>query len=167
MAHSSLHSVVYISLAVRPFSPAELITLLTRSRARNERAGITGMLLYKSGCFLQAFEGEETDVRALHRRLTKDPRHRNIVMLMSGPITEREFSDWTMGFRHLDDGDVQSQPGFSELLKMFVHHGRCSMDTAHAIKLLRTFTGCPQPARDEHGGGGRASLNDFGLCPTA
>ena len=137
---ASLLSIVYVSTATKPFSTAELSTLLSRSRERNEATGITGMLFYKSGCFLQAFEGEESSVRDLLLRIQNDPRHRNIVLLQNSTIGEREFSSWSMGFKHLDEADVESQPGFNEMLKMLVRHGRCSMDIAFAIKLLRSFT---------------------------
>ena len=143
----SLHSVVYVSIASQPFSTDELSHLLARSRERNEEVGITGMLLYKSGCFLQAFEGEETQVRVLHERIVGDSRHRNIVLLLNGPIEKRAFSAWSMGFKHLEEADVQSLPGFSEMLKMLVNHGRCSMDTSFAIKLLRSFIEQPVPAQ--------------------
>lgn len=72
-----------------------------------------------------------------------DPRHRNIVVLLNGPIERRDFSDWTMGFKHLSDADVQGQPGFNEMLNMLLRHGRCSMDISFAIKLLRSFTEQP------------------------
>ncbi len=102
------------------------------------------MLLYKSGCFLQAFEGGTVEVRRLQLRIAADPRHRNVTILQNGPIEVRDFSDWTMGFKHLSDADVQKQPGFSEMLKMMLRHGRCSMDKSVAINLLRSFV--EQPA---------------------
>jgi hypothetical protein len=118
----------------------ELATLLERSRERNREVGVTGMLLYKNGCFLQAFEGPATQVRILHERIARDPRHRNIVVLLDDPIPKRAFSHWTMGFKHLTDAHVQSQPGFSEMLKMLIQRGRCSMDSSTAIRLLQSFT---------------------------
>ncbi|MEI9893361.1 MAG: BLUF domain-containing protein [Chthoniobacter sp.] len=144
MMTSALHSLVYVSTAVRPFSPEDLAALLAQSRERNQQAGITGMLLYKSGCFLQAFEGGTVEVRRLQLRIAADPRHRNVTILQNGPIEVRDFSDWTMGFKHLSDADVQKQPGFSEMLKMMLRHGRCSMDKSVAINLLRSFV--EQPA---------------------
>lgn len=40
-------SLVYVSAAAQPFSPAELETLLEKSRANNTRDGISGVLLYR------------------------------------------------------------------------------------------------------------------------
>lgn len=140
MTDSELHLVVYVSIASRPFSGDELKALLAQSRERNREDGITGMLLYKDGCFIQAFEGGKDEVKKLHSRISRDPRHRSITILFEGATEQRQFSQWTMGFKELADADVQHQPGFSEMLKTMIKHGRCSVDTAFAIRLLRTFT---------------------------
>lgn len=139
MNEPELHSVVYVSIAVHPFSTEQLQSLLEESCARNHERSITGMLLYKDGCFIQAFEGRKADVLGLYSRIGRDPRHRNIVVLFNGPIEERDFAEWNMGFKRLDDQEVHRQPGFAEMVKMMIKHGRCSMDTAFAIKLLRSF----------------------------
>lgn len=141
MPQVPLHSIVYASVAFRSFSEEELAALLAHSRKRNRQIGVTGMLLYKSGCFLQAIEGEEKEVHRLYRSIENDPRHHHIVTLRDESIEERDFSDWTMGFKHPSDEDMLHQPGFSEMVKMMIHHGRCSMEKSLAIKLLRSFTG--------------------------
>ena len=93
---------VYVSAAVTWFSEAELRGLLAHCRAANTAAGITGMLLYKDGNFMQVLEGEESAVRALHARIAADPRHRGMVTIDSGPLAARQFADWSMGFADLD-----------------------------------------------------------------
>lgn len=42
-----MFSLVYVSSAVEPFSPAELADLLSISHRNNASLGITGMLLYE------------------------------------------------------------------------------------------------------------------------
>ena len=93
---------VYVSAAVTWFSEAELRALLMRSRATNAAAGITGMLLYKDGNFMQVLEGEESAVLTLQARIAADPRHRGMVTIDSGPLAARQFADWSMGFANLD-----------------------------------------------------------------
>ena len=56
---------VYVSSAVRPFSKSELVELLNVTRDNNSRLGVTGMLLYRDGNFMQVLEGGEPVVRAL------------------------------------------------------------------------------------------------------
>ena len=54
----SLYQIVYLSTATEPFSKAQLMELLEGSVRRNTVAGITGLLLYRDGAFMQALEGE-------------------------------------------------------------------------------------------------------------
>jgi Sensors of blue-light using FAD len=143
MARSFLHSFVYVSTATKPFSTEELAHMLAQSRERNQKREITGMLLYKDGCFMQAFEGERGMVRELHMKIERDSRHRNLVVLLDGPIARREFPDWTMGFKNLGDEDMQLQPGYNEMMNTLMHDGRFSMDPSLAKRLLLSFTKQP------------------------
>ncbi len=75
---------IYVSSEVAPFSAVELRDLLAKSRSKNAQLGITGMLLYRRGKFMQILEGEEDAVQTLYRKITHDPRHRRIVILFQG-----------------------------------------------------------------------------------
>ena len=66
---------VYVSSAVKLFSDEELVQLLEASRENNSKIGVTGMLLYKEGNFMQLIEGPEESVRSLHAKISIDPRH--------------------------------------------------------------------------------------------
>lgn len=80
----------------------ELLFLLEQSREKNLRLGITGMLLYKEQNFMQMLEGKEQDVLALYDTIRKDDRHKDVVTLKTGNIKERNFKNWSMGFRNMD-----------------------------------------------------------------
>ena len=98
-------NLVYSSLAVKPFAREELLDLLQQAREKNARLGITGILLYKKGKFMQALEGEETALRALYSTIRADRRHRQIVTLADLPIAKPRFSEWSMGFENLDEAE--------------------------------------------------------------
>lgn len=66
-----MFGLVYVSSAVVPFSKAELLSLLTKSRENNSKVGLTGLLIYKDGSFMQVLEGEETAVLATHERIAR------------------------------------------------------------------------------------------------
>jgi Sensors of blue-light using FAD len=66
---------------VKPFSTEELTDLLRKSRDNNAALGITGMLLYKDGNFMQVLEGDEERVRALATKVSQDRRHRGFIQL--------------------------------------------------------------------------------------
>ena len=140
-----MYFLIYLSIAVRPFSAEELVNCLKRWRASNERAALTGMLLYKEGNFLQVLEGEESAVRALFAdRISHDPRHHKLTVLLEGPIQEREFSDWSMGFRNLSDDDgnaaaVADLPGYSEFMNTELSTAAFAADPSRAQRLLRIF----------------------------
>ncbi|MHB1206888.1 MAG: BLUF domain-containing protein, partial [Rhodospirillaceae bacterium] len=72
---------IYASAAVKPFTPEALKVLLAKARAKNSAAGITGMLLYHAGSFLQALEGPNDAVASLFKVIEKDPRHTTVRLL--------------------------------------------------------------------------------------
>src|SRR5690349_14199919 len=116
--HLALFHLVYVSSAVEPFSDAELLRLLERSRAKNAAVNVSGMLLYEGGTFMQVLEGEEPAVREVHDRITRDPRHCGLLTLLQGPIEKRAFSEWSMGFRNLDSTDFKPVAGYSEFMNL-------------------------------------------------
>lgn len=98
MTSEQLLSVAYVSDAAQPHSELKLSELLTASRARNEAIGVTGMLVYRDGRFLQVLEGPEDVTRDLLGRIVKDPRHENVHFLVVQKIRRRSFAEWTMGY---------------------------------------------------------------------
>ena len=130
---------VYASSAVRLFTPEELTDLLAVSRVNNARAGITGMLLYKGGNFLQVLEGDEQPVEALHAKILRDPRHKGVITLLRGPLEERAFPGWSMGFRDLASPEVRSDPAFSEFLNAPLSGEEFSANPSRAQKMLLSF----------------------------
>ena len=95
-------STVYVSAARHAFTSAELEALLEKSRANNSRDGVSGVLLYRDGDFLQVLEGPEEAVRRTYARIARDPRHGGVIVLDESEITERNFGEWSMGFRRVD-----------------------------------------------------------------
>jgi hypothetical protein len=129
---------IYVSASVRPFSAEELTELLQRSRQNNEKLGITGMLLYKDGNFMQGLEGEENAVRALAARIAKDPRHKDFATLLEKQVSEREFPDWSMGFHNLTGMDPMEVPGYSTFLDspLRVQDFKATPSNARSLLLL-------------------------------
>lgn len=113
---SVMHQLVYLSSARMLFSREGLLVLLDKARHNNLRDGITGLLLYKGGDFLQVIEGEEADVRRTFARIATDARHGGIEVLVDEPVAQRSFADWSMGFRDLSEAEVQTLPAFSGLM---------------------------------------------------
>ena len=53
---------IYLSSAVRLATRDDLAQILGAARRNNRRDGVTGLLMYHDGTFLQILEGEETAV---------------------------------------------------------------------------------------------------------
>ncbi len=97
----TVRSVVYTSVAARPFTDDELDALLQQARARNAALGITGMLSYRDGSFVQFLEGPEPRLAELMADISADARHTDVRVLIDEPIAQRQFSSWTMGYRRM------------------------------------------------------------------
>jgi hypothetical protein len=87
---------LYASRAVDT-SPEAIESILTQSRQHNPVTGITGILCYGGGIFLQAIEGGRQQVSDLFGHIQKDARHKDVILLHYEEIFERRFGGWTMG----------------------------------------------------------------------
>jgi hypothetical protein len=128
-----MHQIVYTSSAKQEFSAADLKKLLVAGRMRNKVVGVTGMLVFHDGAFLQALEGEKRAVNEIFARIQNDPRHGDLVVLHRGPGPEqRVFGEWSMGFADFN--------GAAAILKGFVRFNEDvklkDLDNARAVELL-------------------------------
>ncbi|BAL97802.1 BLUF domain-containing protein [Rubrivivax gelatinosus] len=88
---------MYVSRAVPALDPEELQSILRASRAQNPALGITGVLCYSDGIFVQVLEGGRSAVNRLYARIVGDPRHTEVEILSYEEIGERRFAGWSMG----------------------------------------------------------------------
>jgi hypothetical protein len=128
-----LITIVYVSVSSHTMSDDELKTLLAECRANNGPHNITGMLLYRDGFFIQALEGEESEVEPLYEAIRKDPRHTNVLTVYKNAIETRSFTNWAMGFNKFTAADGTGIEGFTDFLNapdvdFFVQHpGRAAI----------------------------------------
>jgi hypothetical protein len=115
-----MHRLFYSSAAAAPFSDAELTELLAVARVNNGRLGVTGMLLYHDGSFLQALEGDENVVESLYARISRDKRHQRVVTLLRSSADARYFDQWQMGFASMNTLP-SNMPGYSDYLRLRGH----------------------------------------------
>jgi hypothetical protein len=88
---------MYVSRAVPAMDQEELLAILRRSRAHNPGLGVTGVLCYSEGIFLQVLEGGRSAVNRLYNGIISDPRHTEVELLCYEEIGERRFAGWSMG----------------------------------------------------------------------
>ena len=91
----SLTQIVYAS---RPFGfdASVLDDILTISRARNARDGITGTLICRADMYLQLIEGPDAAIQATYARIAADDRHDAVTPLLTRATTDRLFPHWAM-----------------------------------------------------------------------
>jgi hypothetical protein len=131
-----MYHLVYVSSAVNLFSDAQLGSLLEVSRRNNSSCGVTGLLLYIGGNFIQVLEGDQEIVLATHLRIANDPRHRGMITLLQGECEHRDFDEWSMGFKKVEAGDVETTAGYSDFLRQGVD---ASARRSAALRLLENF----------------------------
>lgn len=110
-------SLTYFSTAVAGFDDDELDELLSHSRARNHARGLTGLLLYADGHFVQTLEGEEEQVQRTYDLIAADPRHRDVFTTLRDRIETRSFPEWSMGFDRVTSDHAHDVPGFRTYLR--------------------------------------------------
>lgn len=97
-AGTPLHQLVYRSQAYTTFSEQHLVALLEQARTHNQRHGLTGLLFYFEGQFVQFLEGCATELEPLYARIQRDSRHGQVTTLYQGTSTQRVFTGWSMAF---------------------------------------------------------------------
>jgi len=109
----------------------EVDSILAASRHNNVRDGITGALMFNSGCFAQVLEGPLDKVEDAFERIQQDERHGEVSLLGLEAVDERSFPNWAMGFVGISDemrtrfADVGTASGFDP--------SRMSGNELHAI----------------------------------
>jgi len=107
-----MYYLIYLSAGVSWFSEQELKEILAISNINNSRDGITGLLLYSEGNFIQLLEGEENKVNETFIRISNDQRHKGITPIASGNIEQRNFPEWAMGYKSINANDLSGLEGF-------------------------------------------------------
>jgi hypothetical protein len=88
---------MYASRAAESVDHDALLAILKKSKANNPAIGITGVLCFSGGIFLQVLEGGRAGINQLYNRIAADPRHTDVVLLSYEEIGERRFAGWSMG----------------------------------------------------------------------
>lgn len=126
---------IYISAATQQFSSEELAELLAKARENNTENGVSGLLVYHQGSFLQILEGPADAVEKTLDIIASDPRHTNIRILFKDQVEAPEYEEWSMGF--------VDPTGAAQVIDGFVgYNGKLdalTIDPSRAKKIVRKF----------------------------
>lgn len=103
---TSVHQILYHSRAAGQPTPAELQDILDWSQQYNMQHGITGLLLYSEGRYVQVLEGPEAAVEDLYAHIQQDTRHTHVETVSRGPGPHR-FSEWSMELGHVSPHQLE------------------------------------------------------------
>ena len=120
---------MYASRAADSVNQNELVAILKKSKVNNADIGVTGVLCFSAGIFLQVLEGGRLPVSALYNRIANDPRHHDVVLLSYEEVDERRFAGWSMGRANLSRLNPALVMKYSEsaLLNPYAVSGKMSM----------------------------------------
>jgi hypothetical protein len=135
---------MYASRTPEGAAPEVLAGILKQSKSNNASAGITGLLCFSDGIFLQVLEGGRRAVSALYHRIAADPRHHDVVLLSYAEITERRFAGWSMGQVNLGRLNPALLLKYSEtaVLDPYAVSGEVSMALLDELVATASIVGC-------------------------
>lgn len=130
---------IYVSDLVNQ-DEGQIASIVESAVRHNREDGITGMLLYSGGNFLQVLEGEKSRVRGTYDRIAMDPRHRNLTLLTEEEVPERHFANWSMGYRQLGAEEVAKMPAYAPYFQFGFRSASLQAKPGAARELLELFS---------------------------
>ena|SRR5690606_33190438 len=86
------YAVSYVSTAQRDMEPSEVVELLDQTEVRNNKLGISGLLIYSEGNFFEVLEGGKELILELYDVIRQDDRHKNIIQIFEKSINGKPFN---------------------------------------------------------------------------
>lgn len=93
---SEICFLLYVSQATDSVNEDAIEVLREKALLNTNLNGITGILVYRKGFFMQYIEGTENQVIDLFRQLRGTGRHFNVRVLSRGVLAKRLFDNWSV-----------------------------------------------------------------------
>ncbi len=102
---------------------AGIAAILATARTRNQRAGISGALLFNGSAFAQVLEGPLDAVEEVFEAIQCDDRHSDVVILRTAEAKDRVFSGWSMAYAEIDLDEAFANPlaGAPRIVSLLEH----------------------------------------------
>ncbi len=135
----TLIHLIYVSSARQEMDGAGLDRILEASVRNNVSRGVTGMLVYSAGSFMQLLEGEAAAVDEIYRLIGQDRRHHTITLLERAAIKARSFDRWSMGFKRLGADDRRVYAAWAPLFESGFNAAEIGAAPGVALSMLTDF----------------------------
>ncbi|HAS1784850.1 TPA: diguanylate phosphodiesterase [Enterobacter cloacae] len=138
-----LTTIIYRSHICEDVPVKTLEDMVAAANCRNRQFDVTGILLFNGTHFFQLLEGPAENVREIYQLICQDPRHHNVVELLSdhGPL--RRFGNAGMELFDLRQYDTD------EVLQQVLDKGTTKYQLTYsdrALQFFRTFVEATEKA---------------------
>lgn len=103
---NAFQEILYISTLSAGVPIRAVADIAARSRNTNQKLAITGLLIFDGMHFCQQLEGSCEEVEALMQQIHQDPRHTDIEVVHQGPLNQRRFKRFNLGYTSVEDVEV-------------------------------------------------------------
>lgn len=134
-----IYHYIYVSKATIPMDEHEVSELSRKAAENNLQAGLTGMLMYAGGFFMQVLEGDKHFVEHVIGIIKKDPRHADFVTIASGYVSKRLFPSWSMGVINLESERRRNFLNDAKVLSEFLEMTKQACISNTTIAALKYF----------------------------
>ena len=103
MPSADLHEIIYVSTLADDAPVRVVAHIAMQSRSHNQQSDITGLLVFDGLNFCQQLEGCLQELAVVMARIEGDPRHCNVEVLHQGPLDQRRFKRFSLGYTSVED----------------------------------------------------------------
>lgn len=129
----------YVSRQSYILTDSVISDLLQKCRNNNAENGITGMLIYFDGTFVQFLEGPDENLNQLFLKISQDKRHQDIILLLEGIAEKRGFSDWSMAYKKVTQSEVSQIEGLRNFKKEDLFKGKDPNTEHPGLVMIKAF----------------------------
>ncbi len=104
-----MNCLIYRSKQVTPHWPVVILDIVRASERRNLALGVSGMLLFGRGGYIQYLEGPARATETVWRLIAADPRH-DVIWHRWMPLTDLQLSPLPLGYFDFDRETDQRLP---------------------------------------------------------
>ena len=101
-----LQEIIYVSTLADDAPIRVVAQIAMKARTINQQANLTGLLVFDGQHFCQQLEGCAREVAAAMARIQGEPRHRDVEVLHHGPLCERRFRRFSLGYTSGEDVEL-------------------------------------------------------------
>ena len=120
-----MHEFLFVSTLSAQIRVSEVANIARKARINNKMLGLTGVLIFDGIRFCEQLEGDTIHINNRLECIRKDLRHTDMNLLHVGPIEQRRFTRFSMGYAVIDDNEVldslsklQGQAAINSLIAM-------------------------------------------------